>query len=73
MSSTPLKKSATYADLLRLPENVTGQIVDDWTCEILSPSTQAFDHKKKRRVYAEQSVPHLWFVDPIGRPSTFSA
>ena len=145
MSPTPLKKDATYGDLLRLPENVTGQIIDgdlyvmprpaprhvvaegalhfllagplqfgsgggpggwwilpepevhmgshvvvpdlagwrksrltpptqgqftlapDWVCEILSPSTQAFDHKKKRRVYAEQKVPHLWFVDPLGR------
>ena len=146
MSSAPLKKSATYADLLNLPENVTGQIIDgdlyamprpaprhvvaegalqilsggplqfgsgggpggwwilpepevhmgphvlvpdlagsrktrlpllptqgqftltpDWVCEILSPSTQAFDHKKKRRAYAEQKVPHLWFVDPISR------
>ena len=28
MSPAPLKKSATYADLLALPENVTGQIID---------------------------------------------
>jgi hypothetical protein len=146
MGLVPFKTGATYADLLDLPENVTGEIVDgdlyatprlaprlvvakgallallgapfqfgsgggpegwwilpepevhmgphvlapdlagwrksrlpfppaqgqftltpDWVCEILSPSTQAFDHKKKRRVYAEQRVPHLWFVDPIGR------
>ena len=146
MSPASLKKGATYADLLALPENVTGQIVDgdlyamprpaprhvvaegalhvllagplqfgsgggpggwwiltepeihmgphvlvpdlagwrrsrlpspptqgqftmtpDWVCEILSPSTHAFDHKKKRRVYAEQKVPHLWFVDPISK------
>lgn len=142
----PFKKTATYADLVALPENVTGQIIDrdlyatprpaprhlvaegalqallggpflfgsgggpgdwwilmepevhmgphvlvpdlagwrksglpspptqgqfalapDWVCDILSPSTQAFDHRKKRRVYAEQKVPHLWFVDPISR------
>ena len=146
MSPVLVKNSATYADLIGLPENVTGQIIDgdlytmprpaprhvaaegalqvllggplqfgsgggpggwwilpepevhlgphvvvpdlagwrksrlpqvptqgqftlspDWVCEILSPSTQAFDHKKKRRVYAEQGVPHLWFVDPISR------
>ncbi len=146
MSLVPFKKSATYADLFALPENITGQIIDgdlyatprpaprhvvaagalqallggplqfgsdggpgnlwilpepevhmgphvlvpdiagwrksrlplpptqgqftlapDWVCEILSPSTQAFDFKKKRRVYAEQKVPHLWFVDPISR------
>ena len=146
MSPASLKKSATYADLLALPENVTGQIIDgdlyaqprpaprhvvaedalhfllagplqfgtgggpggwwiltepeihmgphvlvpdlagwrrsrlpspptqgqftltpDWVCEVLSPSTKAFDHKKKRRVYTEQKVPHLWFVDPISK------
>jgi Uma2 family endonuclease len=42
-------------------------LTPDWVCEILSPSTQAFDHKEKRRVYAEQKVHHLWFVDPISR------
>ncbi len=42
-------------------------LTPDWVCEILSPSTQAFDHKKKRRVYAEQKVPHLWFVDPVSK------
>lgn len=146
MSLVPFKMVAAYEDLLGLPENVTGEIVDgdlyamprlaprlvvakgallallggpfqfgsgdgpggwwvlpepevhmgphvlvpdiagwrkshmpfppaqghltltpDWVCEILSPSTKGFDHRKKRRVYAEQKVPHLWFADPISK------
>lgn len=146
MSPVPVRKAATYADLLQLPENVVGQIIDgdlyamprpsiphavgatglssqlgpafgfgqfggpggwwilaepelhlsehvlvpdlagwrktrmpkppqttfidlapDWVCEILSPSTEHLDRKKKRAIYAQHRIPYLWLVDPARR------
>lgn len=39
----------------------------DWICEVLSPSTRAFDQGMKRAIYAREGVAHLWFVDPDAR------
>ena len=39
-------------------------LAPDWVCEVLSPSTTSLDRGDKRRVYGEQGVRHLWFVDP---------
>jgi Uma2 family endonuclease len=39
----------------------------DWVCEILSPGTRTRDLTDKRAIYAEQGVPHLWFVDPLAK------
>lgn len=50
-----------------LPTQGQFTLTPDWVGEILSPPTQALDHRKKRRVYAEHKVPHVWFVDLIGR------
>ncbi len=36
----------------------------DWACEILSDSTRRKDLGVKRRLYAQQAVPHLWIVEP---------
>jgi Uma2 family endonuclease len=38
-------------------------VVPDWVCEILSPSTRAFDQRIKRPFYARIGVAYLWFVD----------
>ncbi|MCE9670640.1 Uma2 family endonuclease [Myxococcus stipitatus] len=35
----------------------------DWVCEILSPSTRAYDRRIKRPFYARIGVQHLWFID----------
>lgn len=37
----------------------------DWVCEVISPSTESIDRKKKQSIYARESVNHLWFVDPL--------
>ena len=37
----------------------------DWICEVLSPSTRAWDRQKKMPFYATHRVGHLWLVDPI--------
>jgi Uma2 family endonuclease len=39
----------------------------DWTCEILSPSTERLDRGPKRRIYADAGVSHLWLLDPKAR------
>jgi Uma2 family endonuclease len=50
-----------------LPETAYFEVVPDWVCEILSPSTRAFDIGEKRAIYARHSVAHLWQVDPDAR------
>ena len=39
----------------------------DWACEVISPSTGAIDRSRKMRIYARESVRHLWLVDPTTR------
>ncbi|MGC8492670.1 MAG: Uma2 family endonuclease [Syntrophobacteraceae bacterium] len=36
----------------------------DWVCEVLSPSTALHDRTRKRGLYAQAHVGHLWLVDP---------
>jgi len=43
------------------------EVVPDWVCEILSPSTHLADRTKKVPLYAHAGVGHLWLVDPTGR------
>lgn len=40
------------------------EIAPDWVCEILSPSTVRLDRGRKRRIYAEAKIGHLWLLDP---------
>ncbi len=42
-------------------------VVPDWVCEILSPSTAARDRVYKRRLYAQCGVASYWVVDPAAR------
>jgi Uma2 family endonuclease len=37
-------------------------LVPDWVCEILSPSTEALDRGGKRRVYATYGLKHYWLL-----------
>lgn len=50
----------------RLPEIPDGPIdvVPDWVCEILSPSTAVKDRKIKLPLYIQLGVGHVWIVDP---------
>ncbi|HPH65902.1 MAG TPA: Uma2 family endonuclease [Kofleriaceae bacterium] len=50
--------------LPRAPSATQFSIAPDWVCEILSPSTEAFDRGPKRRSYARAQVPYLWYVQP---------
>jgi Uma2 family endonuclease len=42
-------------------------VVPDWICEVISPSTAAVDRVKKRALYARHGVGHYWMVDPEAR------
>lgn len=50
-----------------LPETAWIDIVPDWVCEIISPSTAAKDRVKKMPLYARLGVGHFWLVDPNGK------
>jgi Uma2 family endonuclease len=51
----------------RMPEDQRFEVVPDWVCEILSPSTARKDRVIKMPVYARFGVAYLWLVDPIAR------
>ena len=48
-----------------LPLDHRFEVVPDWVCEVLSPSTRKKDRVLKMKVYAHHGVAHLWLVDPL--------
>jgi len=48
-----------------LPETAWFEVVPDWVCEVLSPSTARSDRVVKMPVYAELGVAFCWLIDPI--------
>ncbi|WP_089726499.1 Uma2 family endonuclease [Candidatus Thiosymbion oneisti] len=54
----------------RMPILPTGhrvEVVPDWVCEILSPSTKRKDRKDKMPLYARYGVQYAWLTDPVER------
>jgi Uma2 family endonuclease len=54
----------------RMPQVPAGhrfEIVPDWVCEILSPSTASKDREIKLPIYARYGVPCAWLIDPAAR------
>jgi Uma2 family endonuclease len=49
------------------PDVAWFDLVPDWVCEILSPSTARLDRIEKMPIYAADGVAHLWLIDPILR------
>ncbi|HUL14323.1 MAG TPA: Uma2 family endonuclease [Methylococcaceae bacterium] len=50
-----------------IPEDHRFEVVPDWVCEILSPSTVKKDRALKLPLYARYGVAHAWLVDPLAR------
>lgn len=48
----------------KLPETAYFELVPDWICEILSPSTAQLDRTVKMSCYAQAEVDYLWLIDP---------
>ncbi|WP_267421968.1 Uma2 family endonuclease [Methylobacterium sp. GC_Met_2] len=46
------------------PEDAYIETPPDWICEILSPSTIRLDRGRKRSIYGEAGIGHLWLLDP---------
>jgi Uma2 family endonuclease len=43
------------------------QVIPDWVCEVISPSTAARDRVTKRALYARAGIAHYWLIDPDAR------
>ena len=41
------------------------EVVPDWVCEVLSPSTESKDRKVKMPIYAKFGVAYAWLLDPL--------
>ena len=50
-----------------IPDDHRFEVVPDWVCEILSPSTVKKDRIKKLPLYARYGVAHAWLVDPLAQ------
>jgi len=46
-----------------LPDGHRIEIVPDWICEVLSPSTASKDREIKMPIYAHYGVAYIWLVD----------
>jgi len=49
------------------PEDHRFEVVPDWVCEILSPSTASKDRKIKLPLYVHYGVSYVWLIDPVAR------
>ena len=47
------------------PKDHRCEVIPDWVCEILSPSTEQKDRTIKMPLYARYHIPFLWLVHPI--------
>jgi len=47
-----------------IPDSHKFQVVPDWICEVLSPSTESVDREIKMPLYARYGVSYLWLVHP---------
>ena len=48
-----------------IPDTASIDLIPDWACEILSPSTASRDRGRKRRIYATCGLAHYWLLEPI--------
>lgn len=47
-------------------------VVPDWICEVLSPSTRRGDRGVKMGLYARYGVPYYWLVEPFEAIEVFA-
>lgn len=53
------------ARMPEFPQNHVFEVVPDWVCEVISPSSGRLDRLKKMPIYAREGVPHAWIIDPL--------
>ncbi|MDX2087055.1 MAG: Uma2 family endonuclease [Kofleriaceae bacterium] len=49
----------------KIPDLTVFELAPDWVCEGMSPSTARLDRGRKREIYAQGRVGHIWFGDPV--------
>jgi len=49
----------------QIPDVAAFELPPDWICEVISPTTEAFDRSDKLPIHAAHGVRHAWLVDPI--------
>lgn len=55
-----------------LPEDHRFEVVPDWVCEVLSPTTQKKDRVTKTKAYDPYGVAFLWLANPLAQlPETY--
>jgi len=50
-----------------IPRGHRFEVVPDWICEIVSPSTESKDREIKMPLYGRYGVQYAWVIDPISR------
>ncbi len=50
-----------------IPNVAFFEIVPDWACEVISPTTGRLDRIQKMPLYARVGVGYLWLVNPLDR------
>jgi Uma2 family endonuclease len=53
--------------MAEIPRDQRFEVVPDWICEILSPSTESKDRQVKMPIYAHYGVAFAWLIDPLKR------
>lgn len=51
----------------KLPETAWFEIVPDWVCEVVSPSSVRRDRVTKMAIYARLGIAYFWLIDPIAQ------
>jgi len=51
----------------KVPNVAACDLVPDWACEVVSPSSARQDRVRKMRIYAREGLANLWLVDPLAR------
>lgn len=51
----------------RIPDVTVFELAPDWVLEGMSPSTARLDRGRKREIYAQGGVGHIWFGDPANK------
>ena len=47
------------------PDDNPIELIPDWVCEVLSPTTARSDRTEKMPLFASHGVSHLWILDPV--------
>ena len=45
-----------------LPKAAFFTLAPDWVCDVVSPSTEQIDRRRKQPIYAREGVSHLWLL-----------